>query len=131
MKKYVVTVNGTSYEVMVEEVSGNESVQVKTEVPVQKIVTEQPVKKAEPVAPVKPVSSGSQGSKTLSAPMPGTIVKIVAKPGDFIKKGDVLLVLEAMKMENDIVAPEDCTVASINVTQGSSVNSGDILVTFN
>jgi len=67
----------------------------------------------------------------MTAPMPGTIVKINVKAGDPVKKGDVFLVLEAMKMENDITAPEDCTVASVNVSQGASVSTGDLLVTYN
>lgn len=132
MKKYIVTVKGISYEVMVEEVAETNDVQARPQAPVKPVVVDQPVvKKEEPAQPAKPVSTGTQGSKNLASPMPGTIVKIVAKPGDTVKKGGVLVVLEAMKMENDIVAPEDCTVASVNVTQGASVNSGDILVTFN
>ena len=63
--------------------------------------------------------------------MPGSIVKVNVKPGDALKKGDVILVLEAMKMENDITAPSDCTIASVNVNQGASVSTGDVLVTFN
>lgn len=135
MKKYVVTVNGTSYEVMVEEVSNNEGVRPQ----VTQVVTEAPAPKAAPApapaqpkpAAEKPVASGSEGAKVLNCPMPGTIVKVVAKVGDSLKKGDPILVLEAMKMENDIVAPEDCVIASVNVQQGASVNSGDVLVTYN
>ena len=63
--------------------------------------------------------------------MPGTIVKINVKAGDAVKKGDVFLVLEAMKMENDITSPADCTIASVNVSQGASVSTGDILITYN
>lgn len=135
MKKYIVTVNGTSYEVMVEEVSnsGNTTPQA------TQVVKQEPVVKAEPKAAPeqpkqaapKPVSSGTAGAKAVNCPMPGTIVKVAVKPGDSLKKGDLILVLEAMKMENDIVAPEDCVVASVNVQQGASVNSGDVLITYN
>jgi biotin carboxyl carrier protein len=63
--------------------------------------------------------------------MPGTILKVNASVGQAVKKGDVLCVLEAMKMENDICAPEDGTVASVNVQKGASVNTDDVLVTLN
>ena len=63
--------------------------------------------------------------------MPGTIVDLRVKAGDSIKRGDILLILEAMKMENEILAPEDGTVATVNVSKGYSVNSGDLLVSIN
>jgi biotin carboxyl carrier protein len=63
--------------------------------------------------------------------MPGTIVDLRVKAGDSIKRGDILLILEAMKMENEILAPEDGTVATVNVSKGDSVNSGDLLVSIN
>ncbi len=129
MKKYVVTVNGTSYEVMVEEVNGNESTPVQQVAPQPAPLKETPAPKPEVKA--APVNSGSNGANKVNAPMPGNIVKISVKPGDSIKKGDVLLVLEAMKMENDIVSPADCVIATVNVSQGASVNSGDVLVTYN
>jgi biotin carboxyl carrier protein len=63
--------------------------------------------------------------------MPGTILDIKVKPGQAVKKSDVLMILEAMKMENEIVAPQDGTVASVNTSKGASVNSGDLLVSLN
>ena len=123
MKKYNIKVNGISYEVEVEEV-GSTTASVPSQV--STTVVSAPVS-----TPVAPVAQSTIGANSVTAPMPGSIVKINVKPGDTLKKGDVLLVLEAMKMENDITAPADCTVSSVNVTQGSSVSTGDVLVTFN
>ncbi len=81
-----------------------------------------------PSSPAAPVSAVPAGAHTITAPMPGTILKISVNIGEAVKKGQVLLVLEAMKMENEIVSPHDATVASINTAKGSSVNAGDILV---
>ena len=67
----------------------------------------------------------------MNAPMPGTIVRVNVKPGDAVKKGDVLAVLEAMKMENDICSPADGTVATVAVSQGASVATDEVLVTLN
>ena len=76
-------------------------------------------------------NAGAQGAVKISAPMPGKILGVKANAGDAVKKGQVIVVLEAMKMENDIVAPQDGTVASINVTAGQSVESGAVLATMN
>ena len=123
MKKYNIKVNGISYEVEVEEVGGStQAVQSAQATP--KAVT------AAPVAAAKPVNSAADAA-SVTSPMPGTIVKINVKPGDSVKKGDVFLVLEAMKMENDITAPADCIVTSVNVNQGASVATGDVLLTYN
>jgi biotin carboxyl carrier protein len=86
---------------------------------------------AAPAPAPAPAAQGSAGSTVVKAPMPGTILKVNVAIGDTVKKGDVLCVLEAMKMENDICAPSDGTVASINTTKGSSVASDDVLLTMN
>ena len=118
MKKYNVTVNGKTYEVEVEEIGGastpSQNAQVST------AATATPMPKTTPAA-----ISGTP----VTSPMPGTILKVNATAGQKISKGDVLCVLEAMKMENDIVAPQDGTVASVNTQKGASVNSGDLLFT--
>lgn len=118
MKNYVITVNGTSYEVSVEEVGGSTAAQTPAAAPA-----------APKAAPKK--TAGAQGSVKVNAPMPGKILNVKAAAGQAVKKGEVLLILEAMKMENEIVAPEDGTVASINVAVGDSVEAGAVLATLN
>lgn len=127
MKKFIVTVNGSKYEVDVEEVRDGISA------PAPAIQTasgdeSKPAPAAVKKEEVKVDSAVPSGAQTIKSPMPGTIIKINVKTGDTVKKGQSLLILEAMKMENDISAPSDGTVASINVAQGVSVNTGDILV---
>jgi|GEM_PF-19561 len=82
-------------------------------------------------APAAPAASGTQGSIKVDAPMPGKILAVKKKVGDAVKSGEAILVLEAMKMENEIVAPQDGTVASINVSVGDAVESGSTLATLN
>jgi len=120
MRKFKVTVNGKTYEVEVEEIKAEEEKELSKK---EEIVEVKEVPKQE-----EKVSTG-KGSKVVSAPMPGTILDVKVKEGDRVKRGDVLLILEAMKMENEIMAPEDGIVASVNVSKGASVNTGDVLVT--
>ena len=108
MKYYNITVNGVAYSVSVEETAAGAA----------------PV--AAPAAP-----AGAAGAVTVKAPMPGNILDVKVAAGASVKAGDVLVILEAMKMENEIVAPQDGTVASINVHKGDTVNSGDTLVSMN
>ena len=112
MKAYRVTVNGNVYEITLEVID-------KADI------------KAVPVAPVAaaPAAPVAAGAKSITAPMPGTILKVNVQNGAAVKKGDVLMVLEAMKMENEIMAPADGTVASVNVAQGASVEAGAVLCT--
>ena len=121
MRKFVVNVNGKSYEVEVEEIGGAVSASAAAPVVSAPAVSEAP--KAAPAPAAAPA-----GATAVNSPMPGTVMSIAVKPGDSVKAGDVLCILEAMKMENEIVAPKDATVASVNVNQGQSVNSGDLLV---
>ena len=116
MKNYTITVNGTSYDVTVEEGGAGST-----------------PKASAPKAPAqKPAAStGAQGAVKVSAPMPGKILAAKVNAGQAVKRGDVMLILEAMKMENEIGAPQDGTVASINVTVGQSVEAGDVLATLN
>ena len=114
IKIFNVKVNGKQYAVEVEEVSSSGTA-------VAAPVAAQPVQ-APAAAPV------AAGANTVKAPMPGTILKINVKAGDAVKRGDVLCVLEAMKMENDIKAANDGVVSAVHVSQGASVNTGDALV---
>ncbi len=125
MKNYRVTVNGVAYDVVVEEIEGGAQAPVAAPAP----TVAAPAPKAAPVAPK--AAAGKSGATVVKAPMPGTLIKVKVKPGDAVKKGDVLCVLEAMKMENDIMAPADGVVATVEATQGSSVATDAVLVTLN
>jgi len=103
MKKYKVNVNGTVYEITVEAMDG-----------------------AAPVA-AAPAAAAPAGGEKVSAPMPGTILDVRVSNGQTVKKGDILFILEAMKMENEIMAPCDGTAASVSVTKGATVESGSLL----
>ena len=132
MKTYTITVNGTAYHVTVEEgATSLASTPVIPVTPVVQAATAPVVVATPPPAPVERPVSGEKGSKTVEAPMPGKIISIAAKVGQTVKKGEVLLILEAMKMENEITATEDGIIASIEVSAGNSVNPGQILVTLN
>ncbi len=124
MKNYTITVNGTAYDVTVEE-GGAGSVATTSSAP--KVAPKTAPKAAAP----KPVATGAQGSVKIQAPMPGKILAIKANAGQAVKKGEVVLVLEAMKMENEIVAPQDGTIAGVNVAVGGQVEAGDVLATMN
>ena len=123
MKNYTITVNGNVYEVTVEEgASTGAAPAPRAAAPV--------APKAAPAAP-KAAPAGTQGSVTVAAPMPGKILGVKASVGQAVKKGEVMLILEAMKMEDEIVAPSDGTVASINVSVGDAVEAGATLATLN
>jgi len=133
MKKYNITVNGTSYEVEVEEINEAGTTEVKSSVqtqtnskPAPKKVVEKAVKKETPKAPV--AESVSSGGTTVEAPMPGVILDIKVNVGDEVQAGDVILILEAMKMENEIKAHRDGIVSAIQVAKGASVNAGMALL---
>lgn len=123
MKKFIIKVNGNSYEVEVEEVKGQEGIARPSTSKVSNPVTKAP----EPKKEEKQVQA-SEGQDVVKSPMPGNIWKIEAKEGQEVKAGDVLLILEAMKMENEILAPRDGLVSSIAVKEGATVNTGDDLI---
>lgn len=139
MKHYTITVNGVAYEVSVEESTGSNKsfnhIQEKSFVqPVQTIQqASSPQTAPQPVVTnndSKP-SNSVAGNLKIEAPMPGKILSIKSTIGQAVKRGDVVLILEAMKMENEIVATESGVVASINVSVGDMVESGSLLVTLN
>ena len=137
MKYYTITVNGNTYEVSVEENTGSAVIPqaVQAPKPVMQAASAPAPKAAvkQPVSTPKPASSApsAAGSVQVKSPMPGKILSIKANPGQAIKKGEVILILEAMKMENEIVSPSDGTIASVNVTSGQSVEAGDLLASLN
>lgn len=125
MKNYTITVNGNVYDVTVEEGStGGQAV-----APVASTAKAAP--KAAPKAAAPKASSGGAGSVKVNSPMPGKILSVKVNVGDSVSKGDVIMILEAMKMENEIVAPSDGTIASIDAATGDSVESGAVLATLN
>lgn len=141
MRKFRINVNGKSYEVGVEEIGVSN--QQTSPAPIMQT----PVQAQQPVAPTQepaqtPVESSPateepkqptvqappSGSTVVAAPMPGSIVSIKVNSGDVVEKGQVLVILEAMKMENEIMAPKSGKVVAINTSNGSSVNTGDPLI---
>ncbi|AFK85961.1 MULTISPECIES: biotin/lipoyl-containing protein [Thermoanaerobacterium] len=124
MKKFIVTVNGKKYDVEVEE--------VKVDVASEKKAKEDTAAKNASDASVKSkqveVKNEVKDGFSINAPMPGTILDVKISQGQTVRRGDVLLILEAMKMENEITSPYDGTIISINVSKGASVNTGDVLL---
>ena len=123
MRKFNISVNGNSYEVEVEEIGGAPA-------PVQKSAAPAPKPAAAPKAApqASAASAPVSGATTVEAPMPGSIVSVKVKNGDTVNEGDVLCVLEAMKMENEIVSPRDGVIASVHVGKGDTVDSGTPMV---
>ena len=119
MKRYTITVNGNAYDVTVDEADGSAAP-----------VAAPAAKKAAP-AKKAAAPAGAQGNATVNAPIYGTIVDVKVKVGDKVTNGTVIAVLEAMKMENDIVSDKDGVVASVNVNKGDSVETGAVVATLN
>ncbi len=122
MKNYTITVNGVAYEVTVEEGT--------TGAATAPAAAPKAAPKAAPAAPKAAAPAAAAGAVKVNAPMPGKVLSVKANAGQAVKKGEVILILEAMKMENEIVAPQDGTVAS-TVAAGTSVEAGDVLATLN
>ncbi len=136
MKYYTITVNGNTYDVSVEEGHAAPARAMAAPVAAPAPVAQAapapvaaPAPQAEAPKPAKAASTA--GSVKVPSPMPGKIISVKVSEGKAIKRGEVILVLEAMKMENEIVAPQDGTIASINVAAGQSVEAGDLLATLN
>ena len=116
MKKYKVNVNGTVFEVEVEDITGTAAAAAPAAAPA-------------PVAGPAPVAAAPAGGESVTSPMPGNILAVNVTAGQAVKKGDVLMVLEAMKMENEIMAPCDGTIGAVSVTKGATVETGALLCT--
>ncbi|MBO4854523.1 MAG: biotin/lipoyl-binding protein [Oscillospiraceae bacterium] len=107
MKKYQVTVNGTTYQVEIEELTGSAA--------------------AAPAAVSAAPAAAPNGAEAITSPMPGNILAVNVAAGDAVKKGQVLMILEAMKMENEIMCPRDGKIVSVAVAKGTTVESGTVL----
>ncbi len=118
MRKFNISVNGTLYEVEVEEIGGSAKAAPATA----------PVSTP---APAPAPAAAPAGGTAVAAPMPGNIIDVKVKVGDTVAEGDVLCILEAMKMENEIMAPKAGTVTAVNTSKGATVNTGDALVSIN
>jgi len=115
MKKYVITVNGNKYEVEVEETLSTSS-------------NSAPVAKTAPTTSAPKASKATEGGQKVNAPMPGNILKVAVNVGDVVKKGQLLLQFEAMKMENDLTSPVDGTITEVKAVAGNIMAAGDLLV---
>jgi len=139
--KYFITINNKRYEVVAEEVAGKLELTIdgkKMDVEIEE-ETQEHAKTAEPglysvkkaIAPQSPVARSSQtaavSSGQIQSPMAGVVLKVKTKEGDIVKRGDVLFILEAMKMENEIRANKDGRIIELKATEGGRVNQGDIL----
>lgn len=145
MRKFVVNVNGNRYEVDVEEVGVSvpavpamgtattaAPASTAVETPAAPAATAPaPAQRAESAPAPQAAPSGVAGSIEITSPMPGNILDIKVNTGESVKKGTVIAILEAMKMENEILAPKDAVVASIDVSRNQQVNSGDVIMTLN
>ena len=132
MKQFRISVNGNAYDVQVEEIGGKASAPAApatvsaapAAASAPAAAPAAPAAEAPAAAPAAPVA----GTETINAPMPGTVVNVQVSSGDSVTKGQVLLVLEAMKMENEIMSPRDGVVAGVHVNKGDSVDSGKLLI---
>ena len=135
MNRYKVTVNGTAYDVLVEDMGGTQAAYAPVAQPAPAVVpaaapvaAPQPVPAPVAATPAPAPAPAPAGASVVEAPMPGKILKISVAVGASVSSGDVLLILEAMKMENEISAPVSGTVREIRAREGDSVNTGDVLI---
>ena len=131
MKNYTITVNGNVYNVTIEEGASA----APAAAPAPRVAAPAPAPASAPApaapAPAPAAPAGAQGAIKVEAPMIGKILAVKVKPGQAVKRGEPVVVLEAMKMENDIVAPQDGVIATIDCKEGDQVESGAVLATLN
>lgn len=120
--KYFVEVNGKKYEVIVEKAGSSTATAA-----VSPKAAEAPAPAVKKPVDATPKTTVPAGEEAIKCPMPGTILSVKVKEGQAVNKGTILFILEAMKMENEIMAPRDCTVVKIAVADGASVKTADLL----
>lgn len=131
MKQFKITVNGKTYDVAVEETNGVASAPAAAPVAAAPAPVAAPAAPAAAPAPAAPAAPAATGAEKVNSPMPGNIIDIKVAAGDAVTNGQTLLILEAMKMENEIKAPCDGTVAGVHVAKGDTVDSGALLISLN
>jgi len=138
MRKYKATINGTLYEIEIEEIGGARTAPYRPGAPARPAAPGSAPASARPAAPAAPqaaapapASQPAAGDERIVAPMPGNILEVLVSVGQSVKKGQNLITLEAMKMENEILAPRDGVVTNVSVQMGNSVDTGDLLCTLN
>ncbi|BAK94116.1 biotin/lipoyl-containing protein [Tetragenococcus halophilus] len=122
MNNYEVEIDGKLYRVTIEEISENERSE-----PKEAVQTQSQPQQSQEQTQASPAPTATSGGESVTAPMPGNIYKVQTKAGQAVKEGETVIVLEAMKMENEIVAPADGTISAINVTEGQAVEADDVL----
>ena len=129
MSKYRITLDGKTYEMEVELISGDAPVKPAEKVEKKEIKGPAPAAKPAEVKPGQPAApkQSAGGAEAVTAPMPGTVLRIEKKEGDAVKAGELVLILEAMKMENEIPAPADGTIVRMNCAAGGTVAGGEVL----
>lgn len=129
LRKFKITVNGTEYLVEMEEIGASQVARVPQPTAPTPVANPEPV--VEPTTPAALVQTSVATTDAMTAPMPGTILKILVNPGEAVQENQPLMILEAMKMENEIVAGTSGIVVGIHVSSGDMVNPGDPLLTIN
>lgn len=128
MRKFQVTVNGQSYEVEIEEIGGEGPPAPRVSLPERAVPAAPPAPPVTPAPPAPAKAPVAQGTP-VTAPMPGVILEIKVKAGDLVQEGDVVAVLEAMKMENELSAPVSGQVIALSVSKGASVETNETIMT--
>ena len=129
LRKFKISIDGKEYLVEMEEIGAPQVASVPQ--PTAPVPAANPEPVVEPTAPAAPVQTSAATADAMTAPMPGTILKILVNPGESVQENQPLMILEAMKMENEIVAGKSGVVAGIHVSTGDMVNPGDALITIN
>lgn len=128
MKKFLITFKGQQYELEVEELTANSGTANRSAAAAPPRASAAPAPAAAPAVPkASPKVAVPTGTDTVNAPMPGKILAVNFKPGDAVKRGDTVMILEAMKMENEIVAPRDAKISEVCAAAGATVSTGDVL----